>query len=232
METALAVSQAKYWHLKQVGLFSTLADWELRQLVNIADLRLFKRGEDVFLTGDLSEHFFILRNGKIKLYRVTDDGKEVIFGFHGPGDIFGETAVTGEPYRSDSARVVDDAFVCIIDRDRFAGYLMEHPDLALRITRVIAERKQAVEQRVLDLMSKDVRTRLAHALARLADRYGQQDEDGLRIDLRLTQTDLGQLVGSTRETTSMAFNAFRRSGLVRAKDRVIWVLDRDALAAY
>ena len=107
---------------------------------------------------------------------------------------------------------MDDAFVCIIDRDRFAGYLMEHPDLALRITRVIAERKQAVEQRVLDLMSKDVRTRLAHALARLADRYGQQDEDGLRIDLRLTQTDLGQLVGSTRETTSMV-RRFQRPGV-------------------
>lgn len=232
MQSALAVSQAKYWHLKQVGLFSMLADWELRQLVNIADLRLFKRGEEVYVRGDLSEHFFILRTGKVKLFRETDDGKQIILGFQGAGDIFGETAATGEPYRVDSAKVVDDAFICMINRDRFAGYLLEHPDLALQITRVIADRKQRIEQRLLDLLSKDVRTRLAHALADLASRYGQQDETGLRIDLRLTQTDLGQLVGSTRETTSMAFNGFRRGGLVQSRDRVIWVLDQAALAAF
>ena len=231
MQATLAVSQAKYWHLKQVDLFSTLADWELRQLVNISDLRLFKRGEDVYLSGDLSDRLYILRTGKVKLYRETDDGKAVILGFQGPGDLFGETAVTGEAYRTDSASVVDDAFVCIIDRDRFGGYLLEHPDLALRITRVIAARKQVIEQRVLDLLSKDVRTRLAHALADLAHRYGEDDDRGVRLGLRLTQTDLGQLVGSTRETTSMAFNTFRRDGLVDAKDRVIWVLDQEALAS-
>ena len=232
METALAVSQAKYWHLKQVDLFKTLADWELRQLVNIADLRLFKRNEDVYREGDLSDTFYILRTGKVKLYKVTPDGKEIIFSFEGPGRVFGENSVIGEECREDCARVVDDAFICMINRDRFQGYLMEHPELALQITRIIAERRKAIERRVLDLLSKDVRTRLAHALAQLADAYGEPDERGVRIDLRLTQTDLGQQVGSTRETTSMAFNDFRRDGLVAAKDRVIWVLDREALARY
>ncbi len=231
MEAALAVSQAKYWHLKQVDLFDSLADRELRHLVNIADLRLFKQGEDVFRQGDMSDAFYILRTGAVKLYRQGDDRREVILSFQGPGAIFGEAAVTGESFRCESARIVDDAFTCIIDRDRFAGYVMEHPELALRIARVIAERKSESERRMIDLLSKDVRTRLAHSLARLAEQFGAPDEEGLRIDLRLTQTDLGQFVGSARETTSIAFNAFRRAGLVDARDRVIWVKDRAALAA-
>ncbi len=231
METALAVSQAKYWHLKQLGLFKTLADWELRQLVNIADLRLFKSGEDVYRVGDLADCLYVVRTGKVKLFRATPDDKEIIFTFVGPGELFGETSVTGEPCRHESATIMDDAFVCIIERDRFQGYLAEHPDLALRITRVISERRRSAETRVLDILSKDVRTRLAHALVDLSDRYGEKERRGIRIDLRLTQTDLGQLVGSTRETTSMAFNDFRRSGYVDSKDRMIWVKNREALAS-
>lgn len=230
METALAVSQAKYWHLKQLGLFKTLTDWELRQLVNIAELRLFKRSEEVYRRGDLADRLYVIRTGKVKLFREISSDKEIIFSFVGPGELFGETSITGEPCRHDNAMVMEDAFVCVIDRDRFQRYLTEHPDLSLHITGVISERKRAAERRVLDLLGKDVRTRLAHALADLADRYGAEDEEGIRIDLRLTQTDLGQLVGSTRETTSMAFNAFRRDGLVDSKERTVWVKDRDALA--
>ena len=77
-----------------------------------------------------------------------------------------------------------------------------------------------------------MKTRLAHALVKLAEDFGEEDDDGhVEIGLRLTQTDLGQLVGSTRETTSMAFNAFRRDGLVDAKDRVVTILDVEALRA-
>lgn len=231
MEAALAVSQAKYWHLKQLGLFKTLADRELRQLVNIADLRLFKHGEEIYRAGDLADRLYVLRTGKAKLFRRAPDDKEIIFSFLGPGELFGETSITGERRRHENAAIVDDAFVCIIERDRFQGYLMEHPDLALLITRVITERKRAAESRVIDLLTKDVRTRLAHALVELADRYGEKERRGTRIDLRLTQTDLGQLVGSTRETTSMAFNEFRRSGFVDSRDRVVWVKDRESLAA-
>lgn len=231
MDSALAVSQAKYWHLKQLGLFAELTDWELRQLVNIADLRLFKQGEHVYGDGDLADRLFVVRTGTVKLFKAMGDDKELILTFVGPGELFGESAITGEVTRHEGAAIMEDAFVCMIDRERFHGYLLEHPDLALRITRVISDRKRAVERRMIDLLSKDVRTRLAHALAELADRYGESDDRGMRIDLRLTQTDLGQLVGSTRETTSMAFNDFRRRGYVEAKDRVVWVRDAQALAA-
>lgn len=232
MGTALAVSQAKYWHLRQMGVFSSLADWELKQLVNIADLRLIKTGTEVYRRDELAHHFYVIRSGKVKLYRDLDDGKRVILDYQGAGALFGEGAALGEETRWESAVVVEDAFVCVIDRDQFAEYLRGHPDIALQISRVVAQRRRRAEEATESLLSHDVRTRLARTLVRLAEEHGLDDEVGKRVDLRLTQTDLGQLVGSTRETTSMAFNAFRRDGLVEAKDRVIWVLDSEALAAY
>ena len=112
MQTALAVSQAKYWHLRHVGLFSTLSDRDLRQLAQISDLRLVKRGKDLYRAGDLSDRLFVIRTGAVKLHKQAGDGREVILSFAGPGDLFGETAVTGEECRSDSATVMEDAFVC------------------------------------------------------------------------------------------------------------------------
>ena len=232
MGTALAVSQAKYWHLRRMGVFQSLADWELKQLVKFADLRLIKTSTDVYRDGDLAHHFFVIRSGKVKLYRDLPNGKRMILDYHGVGDLFGEGTVLGEERRGENAEVVDDAFVCIIDRDQFASYLGQHPDVALHVGGVIARRRRRAEASSAALLSEDVRTRLAHALARLALEHGNEDDRGMRVDLRLTQTDLGQLVGSTRETTSMAFNAFKRDGLVDAKDRVLWVLQPDALAAY
>lgn len=232
MGSALAVAQAKYWHLRQMGVFRSLADWELRRLVKFADLRLIKTGTDVYRDGDRADHFFVIRSGKVKLYRDLANGKRMILDFHGVGDLFGEGAVLGEEHRGESAEVVVDAFVCIVARDQFAGYLSQHPDVALHVGGVIARRRRRAEDSAAALLSEDVRTRLAHALAMLAVEHGTEDERGWRVDLRLTQTDLGQLVGSTRETTSMAFNAFKRDGLVDAKDRVVWVLQPDALAAY
>jgi CRP/FNR family transcriptional regulator len=232
MGTALAVSQAKYWHLRQMGVFKSLSDWELKQLVKFADLRLIKTGTEVYRDGDLAHHFYVIRSGKVKLYRDLLGGKRMILDFHGVGDVFGEGAVLGETTRGENAEVVDDAFVCVIDRDQFSSYLGAHPDVALQFSAVIARRRRRAESSVAALLSQDVRTRLAHTLVRLATEHGQQDERGMRVDLRLTQTDLGQLVGSTRETTSMAFNAFKRAGLVEAKDRVLWVLDPATLSSY
>ncbi|MFQ5742096.1 MAG: Crp/Fnr family transcriptional regulator [Acidobacteriota bacterium] len=233
METALAISQAKYWHLKQVDLFHGLASSEVRQLGDFFDTDLYEQGTQIYCAGDLSDRIYVLKSGKVKLSKTAEDGKEFILYFIRPGEVFGELAITGQALRSGSATVVEDAFVCSIRREHFEDFILRNPDVALEISKIIGERKQKIEQRVLDLVTKDVRTRLAHTLGQLADEFGLEEEDGrMRIDLRLTQSDLAQLVGSTRETTSTVFNEFRRDGLVESEGRSIWVLNHDALSEY
>lgn len=230
MEAALAVSQAKYWHLRQFGLFSGLADWQLRQLVTISELRLFKAGELIHSPGEPATHVHLIRNGKVKTMRAAG-AKELILDFLGEGEIFADSSLTGSESYEERAVAAEDCFLCIIDRRSFLGFLGDHPGVSMQIVAILARRKTRADQRLLDLLTLDVRTRLARALVELADRFGTPEHGGLVLDLRLTQTELGQLVGSTRETTSTAFNGFRREGWVESEDRRIRLLDREALAA-
>ena len=232
MQSALAVSQAKYWHLRQVDLFSGLASSEVRQLVESVDTELREQGDTIYRVGDLSDTIYVLKSGKIKLSRTSEDGKELILYYIRPGEVFGELAITGQELRTGTATVVDDAFICSIRRDHLEEYLGRNPGLSLEFSRIIGRRKQHIESRIIDLVSKDVRTRLAHALSELATDFGCEDDRGTLIDLPLTQSDLAQLVGSTRETTSTVFNEFRRDGLVDSEGRSIWVLDLEALIDY
>jgi len=232
MQSSLAVAQAKYWHLKQVALFADLAAPELRQLGEHSDTSLIEAGQCVYQLGDLADRVYVLTAGRIKVTRASSEGKEFTLYFISPGEVFGELAIVGKELRSGTATVIDDAFICSIDRRIFESFMLRHPRLTLEVSRIIGERKDRTEKRLLDLISKDVRTRLANTLAELAADFGVRDERGVCIDLRLTQSDLAQLVGSTRETTSTIFNEFRRGGLVDSEGKTVWVLDPEALGGY
>jgi len=232
MESSLAVAQAKYWHLKQIELFAGLDGPAMRELGEALDTELFEAGETVYRVGDAADRVYVLKSGRVKISRASSDGKEFILYLVGPGELFGELAVAGKDWRTGTATVLDDAFICSVERDRLERFMLSYPRLSIEVSHIIGRRKESTEKRVLDLISKDVRTRLANALAELAVDYGVPDERGMRVDVRLTQTDLAQLVGSTRETTSTVFNEFRREELVDSEGKTIWVLDPDALGGY
>lgn len=232
METSPAVAQAKYWHLKQVALFAELEGTEVRRLCEHFDTELVEAGERIYQFGDLAERVYVLKSGRVKITRASDDGKDFILYFISPGEIFGELAITGRERRTGTATVIDDAFVCAVDREHFEAFMLRHPEVSLDVSRVIGRRKDSTERRILDMISKDVRTRLAHTLAELAQDFGILEKRRARIDLPLTQSDLAQLVGSTRETTSTVFNEFRRQGLVDSEGKTVWVLDTEALDRY
>lgn len=232
MESSLAVAQARYWHLKQIELFADLDGPAMRELGEDLDTELVEAGDSVYRVGEPADRVYVLKSGRVKISRASSGAKEFILYLVGPGELFGELAVAGKEWRSGTATVLDDAFICSVERDRFERCMLSHPRLSIEVSRIIGRRKESTEKRVLDLISKDVRTRLAGALAELAVEYGVPDERGMRVDVRLTQTDLAQLVGSTRETTSTVFNEFRRENLVDSEGKTIWVLDPDTLGGY
>lgn len=232
MESSLAVAQAKYWHVKHIELFADLDGPAMRALGEYLETDLLEAGETVYRVGDPADRVYVLRSGRIKVSRASSDGREFILYLVGPGELFGELAVTGKDWRCGTATVLDDAFICSVAREQFERFMLSHPRLSIEVSRIMGRRKEGSEKRVLDLISKDVRTRLANALAQLATDYGVPDERGMRLDLRLTQSDLAQLVGSTRETTSTVFNEFRRGEWVDAEGKTIWVLDPEALGGY
>jgi CRP/FNR family transcriptional regulator len=232
MRDDLATDHTKYWRLRRCALLDCLSDAELRQLSRHCTVRVIERGELVYDAGDAGDQVMIITAGAVALSRVSDDGREVSVALLGPMEIFGERALGAGVRRDDRAAVLEDAVVCSFSGPDLQRFLFEHPELALRITRLVGERLQQAEARIQDILFKDVRTRLAHMVAWLSDKFGDDVPDGRRITLRLTQTDLAHLIGSTRETTSTIFNEFRRQGLVDNDGHHVIVRDGEALAAY
>jgi len=225
-------AHTKYWRLRRSPLLDCLSDAEVKGLGLLCEVRVLGRGAVVYDAGEPSNVVFILESGAVKLSRVGEDGREVNVGVLGPMEIFGERAISGETSRSDCAAVLEDAVVCAFGHLAFEAFLFDHPELALRITKLVGERLRRVESRIQDILFKDVRTRLAHTVARLASKFGDDVPEGRRIGLRLTQTDLAQLIGSTRETTSTILNEFRRDGLLDSDGHYIVIRDVSALSAY
>ncbi len=229
---ALFDTQAKFWRLRRSDLLDTLSDADVKELGALCHIRIIERGAPVYGSGQASDTVYYVESGTIKLCRVAEDQREVNVGVVGPGELFGELAMADEAFRSDAAVVLEDAVVCGFDSREFEKFLHGHPRLALRVTKLIGERLSDVESRIQDILFKDVRTRLAHTMAHLAVKFGEDVPRGRRIALRLTQSDLAQLIGSTRETTSTAFNEFRRDGRVETDGQFIVVRDPESLAAY
>lgn len=224
--------RARRWHLQRFGLLDCLTDAEIRRLGEISEAIVVERGKLVYRPGEASDRVFLLRTGRVKVSRLSEDGKQVTLAVLGPMELFGELAMAGEQVREEVAEVVEDAVVFAFEREAFETFLLRHPDLALRVTRMMGHRLRRSESQIQDILFKDVRTRLAHTLARLAEEFGKTDPKGVRLSVRLTQTELAHLIGSTRETTSTIFNEFRRQGLVDNDERYVIVRDLEALRAY
>lgn len=118
MESSLAIAQAKYWHLRQVALFAQLAAPEVRRIGELFDTALVEAGERIYQFGDPADRIYILKSGRIKVTRASSTGKEFILYFISPGEIFGELAITGKEFRTGTATVLEDAFICAIPRCR------------------------------------------------------------------------------------------------------------------
>jgi len=230
-ERSPAAAQARYWHLKQVAMFGGLPGTDIRRLGEHSETGLVEAGQHVYQAGDPADSVYVLKSGRIKVTRA-EDGKELILYFVSPGEILGELTITGCRRRSGTATALEDAFICAIGGAYFEELMLRHPKVAVEVVRVIGGREERAEKRALEMISKDVPTRLAHMLVELAADFGERKRRGVRLDLPLTQSDLAQLVGSTRETVSTVFNEFRRAGLVDSAGRTIWVLDPGRLEGY
>lgn len=217
---------------RRIDLLEGLSGADAGELESMAESVDLERGETVYRRDDAADRLFLVRSGAIKLFRASADGKEVNLVVVGSGDLFGEQVLVGESRRQENAQTLEPSTVWAFGGEAVGELVSRRPALALQITRIVGKRLQRVETKMQDMLFSDVRTRLAHMLVDLALDFGESCPGGRRIRHRLTQTDLAQLIGSTRETTSTIFNEFRRDGLVDRDNGRILVLEIEALRRY
>ena len=186
------------------------------------------RGDRLFHEGDPGDALYVIESGKIKLARRASDGRENLLAILGPGEMFGELSLFDPGPRVATAVAVSNARVHSLTRDDFVP-LLDQPRVALSLLAALGRRLRRTNEALADLVFSDVPGRVAKALLDLATRFGRQVEDGVLVAHELTQEELAQLVGASRETVNKALADFAGRGWLWLEARAVTILDVDRL---
>lgn len=192
-------------------------------------MREVRRKEVLYLPGDAGDRIYLLKRGVVKISGLLEDGREVILALLKRGEVFGEEAVLDDARRDHMAEAYEDALLCIINRSDFMEVMRRYPDMAFKVTKLLGLRLRTFRMRVETLLFKGAPARLAQTLLELAGEHGVKDATGILLPLKLSQTDLANLIGVTRESVNLALADFRRQGLVEMQGRTLRLLDPAAL---
>jgi CRP-like cAMP-binding protein len=218
--------------LKNVSFFAGLSERELDSLAICLARRTFGRGVIIFHKDSPGRTLYIIESGKVRIFVLSESGREISVNIYGPGDVFGELALLDGLPRSAGAMVVERATVLTLHRDDFLWHLKEYPQMARSIIEVLSARLRYTTAYAGSLAFLDVYGRVAGKLLELADRYGVERGEAIEIDLELTQAELASWVAATREHVNKVLGTFRDQGLIRIKGQRITVLDRERLTRW
>lgn len=220
-----------FWYLKSCALFEHLEPEQTAALEAHARVKTFARQNLVYLPADAANSLLLLATGRIKIYHITADGKQTVLAIIDPGEVFGELAVLHGGEREEFAETMEKSTVVQIPRDILYEAMQKHAELAVGITKLMGLRRQRIERRLKSLLFRSNRDRLVHVLLELAEQYGEQTADGVLISLRLSHQDLASIIGSTRESVTVALGELQNDGTLIVKRRRVILTDLPALAS-
>ncbi len=188
-----------------------------------------RKGQVLFKEGDDGDHLYIVTNGKIKLGTKAADGRENLLMILGPGDMFGDLSLFDAGPRTATATAVTESRLLSLGQNKVMPWVKEHPEVSVHLLARLASRLRRTNEVVGDLVFSDVPGRVAKALVDLGIKFGEKKEDGLLVAHDLTQEELAQLVGASRETVNKALADFAGRGWIRLEARAVMILDYERL---
>ena len=219
-------------NLKKIDLFKNLSDDELKELEPYLATLTVKKKEDIFSEGDQPEWFYIVSQGKVKITKISQDGKEIILEIISPTDIFGGVAVLRNfPYPA-NAVAMEDSEILRISRKNLMRLVDRFPNLMYCIALQLGDRMKSSYDSLKNIALERVEARIAALLLKLANKVGKETKEGLLIDMRLTKQDVADMVGTTVETSIRTFSKFKKQGLLSDTDGKFIIKDREGLTAF
>lgn len=216
--------------IRQAPLFSALDDEAARSLRNSMVALKLNKGQTLFKEGEEGDRLYVVVHGKIKLGRSSSDGRENLLSILGPGEMFGELSLFDPEPRTSTATAVTDARLVSLAHDAVIGLLTSNPQTSLELLRRLAQRLRKSNEVLADLVFADVPGRVAKAIMDLGERFGVQKDDGFHVNHDLTQEELAQLVGASRETVNKALADFAARGWLKLEPRAVLVTDTERLS--
>lgn len=215
----------KLYYLKAADLFKDLSAEDMDKLEKMTDMVNLIKGQLIYSPGEMREVLFLLKQGKVQLYHLSPDGKKLVITVLEPGNIFGEMSLIGQGMYEAFAEVTEDAIICVIGRQNMVQLLSSRPAVALRLLEILGQRLLEAQASLESLAFKNVRSRLASLLMRLAKQQGGNVVGGV------SHQDLAEMAATMRETVTETLDALKAKGLVELGRRRITILDPQGLKA-
>lgn len=214
----------KLRYLSELTVFQDLSPREMEELNRVTTMSKVSKGRVFYRPEEPVEVLFILREGRVQLYRISPEGKKLVISTLGPHTLFGEMALLGAKMHNTFAEAVEDCLICVMSRTDLERLILNKPQVAVRILEVTGKRLREAEERLENMAFKGIPARLANLLLRLADEQGSGEIVGL------THQDLAESVGTYRETATQVLNDLKADGLIEIGRKHITILDRDRLS--
>jgi len=216
--------------LATAGIFQGVDPSAVEALRTALEPVSFPRAHIIFAEGELGDRLYIIQSGKVKIGRKSADGRENLLAVFGPSDMFGELSIFDPGPRTSTATTVTEVKAVSMDRPALREWITKRPEIAEQLLRVIARRLRRTNNMLADLIFTDVPGRVAKALLQLAHDFGTQEAGMLRVTHDLTQEEIAQLVGASRETVNKALADFAARGWLRLEGKSVLILEPQRLA--
>ncbi len=215
--------------MRQSPLFSSLDQEGAAALMELLTESVVTKGEVLFHEGEPGDHLFLILEGKVKLGHASLDGRESLIAVLGPGEMFGELSLFDPGLRTSSATALTEARVLRLDNTQLMPWLAGRPEVAAALLQALARRLRRTNETMADLVFSDVPGRVAKALMELGEKFGTLIPGGLLVTHDMTQEELAQLVGASRETVNKALADFAQRGWITLESRQVLILDVERL---
>ncbi|MDO5454738.1 MAG: CRP-like cAMP-activated global transcriptional regulator GlxR [Corynebacterium sp.] len=216
--------------LARAGIFQGVDPEAVADLISDMESVRYPRGTTIFEEGDPGDRLYIITAGKIKLARHAPDGRENLLSVMGASDMFGELSIFDPGPRTSSAVCVTDVQAATMTSEMLRKWVDDYPSISQQLLRVLARRLRRTNSNLADLIFTDVPGRVAKTLLQLANRFGSQEGGALRVNHDLTQEEIAQLVGASRETVNKALATFAHRGWIRLEGKSVLIVDTESLA--
>ena len=214
----------------RAAIFQTVAPPDVAVLAaRLAPVHVPRR-EQIYGEGDSGSTLYIITAGKVKLGKRSSDGRNHLLAVLGPSEMFGELSIFDPGPRTATATALTEVDAMAMDRDDFRAWVAERPEVAERLLRVLARRLRRTDDDLADLIFTDVASRVAKQLLRLAQRFSIREDGAIRLTHDLTQEEIAQLIGASRETVNKVFSDFVQRGWIRLDGPSMLIIESESLA--
>jgi CRP/FNR family transcriptional regulator len=217
--------------LRAVPLFRDFEAAELSELAQLIATRRFAKHQTIFREGEPGQSFYLILSGSVAIVHMVPDGRETILSILKERDFFGEMSIFESALRAASVRTLTDVEVGIIDRADFLALIDRSPRIGRLLVTALSDRLRAANKLIASTTSQDIRSRLAALLINLGQNFGEPTPTGLRISLRLTNQEMANMIGTTRETVNRTLNRFWDEHVIDMRTAHVVIADQEKLQA-